>query len=171
MATSPLANTLRRSLLIKIISKQTPSKADVASVIELTAAKVVEALRAQSMTFYLLEGNEITFKQVYYSPSLWADKPAKQQEFDELQAKLLQLKLPLGKGVVGKVIASGEPDFFQGNSNRALMADLAQSTRFTVHSMLTVPLKPRSPSARSKFSTKNSKTVAAANFPRVTWRC
>jgi type IV pilus assembly protein PilB len=128
-------------LLIKIISKQTPSKADVASVIELTAAKVVEALRAQSMTFYLLEGNEITFKQVYYSPSLWADKPAKQQEFDELQAKLLQLKLPLGKGVVGKVIASGEPDFFQGNSNRALMADLAQSTRFTVHSMLTVPLK------------------------------
>ena len=141
MATSPLANTLRRSLLIKIISKQTPSKADVASVIELTAAKVVEALRAQSMTFYLLEGNEITFKQVYYSPSLWADKPAKQQEFDELQAKLLQLKLPLGKGVVGKVIASGEPDFFQGNSNRALMADLAQSTHFTVHSMLTVPLK------------------------------
>jgi len=141
MATSPLANTLRRSLLIKIISKQPPSKADVASVIELTAAKVVEALRAQSMTFYLVEGNEITFKQVYYSPSLWADKPEKQKEFEELGAELLQLKLPLGKGVVGKVIATGEPDFFQGNSDGVRMADLAQNTRFNVHSMLTVPLK------------------------------
>lgn len=70
MASSNIANTLRRSLLIKVISKLTPSKEDVASVIELTAAKVVEAIQAQSMTFYLIEGGEISFKQVYYSPGL-----------------------------------------------------------------------------------------------------
>ncbi|MBC7365292.1 MAG: hypothetical protein H7343_00550, partial [Undibacterium sp.] len=109
MASSNLANTLRRSLLIKVISKPTPSKEDVASVIELTAAKVVEALQAQSMTFYLVEGNDIAFKQVYYSPSLWAGEPTKQKQFDSMQAKLLELKVPLGKGIVGKVIESGVP--------------------------------------------------------------
>ena len=63
MASNTIAGTLRRSLLIKVISKPAPSREDVASVIELTAAKVVEALQAQSMTFYLVEGNEIAFKQ------------------------------------------------------------------------------------------------------------
>jgi len=64
-----IATALRRSLLIKIISKPAPSKEDVASVIELTASKVVEALQAQSMTVYLVEGNDIAFKQIYYSPT------------------------------------------------------------------------------------------------------
>ena len=72
MATPNIAGTLRRSLLIKIISKAAPSREDLDSVIELTASKVVEALQAQSMTFYIVEGNEITFKHVFYSPSLWA---------------------------------------------------------------------------------------------------
>jgi hypothetical protein len=68
MAAPSIASALRRSLLIKIISKPQPSKEDVASVIELTASKVVEALQAQSMTLYLVEGNDIAFKQIYYSP-------------------------------------------------------------------------------------------------------
>lgn len=58
--------------LIKVIAKLTPSKEDVASVIELTAAKVVEAIQAQSMNFYLIEGREISFKHVYPSSTLWA---------------------------------------------------------------------------------------------------
>ena len=80
MASTNIAGTLRRSLLIKVISKPAPSREDVASVIELTAAKVVEALQAQSMTFYLTEGNEIAFKQVYYSPTLWANDPTKHKK-------------------------------------------------------------------------------------------
>lgn len=142
MASSNLANTLRRSLLIKVISKPTPSKEDVASVIELTAAKVVEALQAQSMTFYLVEGNDIAFKQVYYSPSLWAGEPTKQKQFDSMQAKLLELKVPLGKGIVGKVIESGVPEFFRNTASQApFMATMAKTTGFDVRSMLTVPLK------------------------------
>jgi type IV pilus assembly protein PilB len=142
MASSNIANTLRRSLLIKVISKPTPSKEDVASVIELTAAKVVEALQAQSMTFYLVEGNEIAFKQVYYSPSLWAGEPAKQKQFDAMQAKLLEMKVPIGKGIVGKVIESGEPEFFRNTTSQApFMATMAKNTGFEVRSMLTVPLK------------------------------
>ncbi len=75
MASANIANTLRRSLLIKLISKPAPSREDVNSVIELTATKVVEALQAQSMTLYLIEGNDIVFKHVYYSPTLWAKDP------------------------------------------------------------------------------------------------
>ena len=142
MATPNIAGTLRRSLLIKVISKPAPSREDVASVIELTASKVVEALQAQSMTFYLVEGNEIAFKQVYYSPTLWAGDPAKEKKFQETAAKLLSLKVPIGKGIVGKVIATGEPVFFrQSDSDASTMASMAATTGFEVRSMLTVALK------------------------------
>jgi len=54
----------------------------------------VEALQAQSMTFYLVEGNEIAFKQVYYSPTLWTGDPVKEKKFQETASKLLSLKIP-----------------------------------------------------------------------------
>ena len=146
MASSNIASTLRRLLLIKVISKPALSREDVASVIELTASKVVEALQAQSMTFYLIEGNDIAFKQVYYSPTLWAGDAAKQKKFEETGAKLLTLKLPLGKGIVGKVIESGEPIFFRNSESQApFMTSMAQNTGFEVRSMLTVPLKTTIP--------------------------
>jgi type IV pilus assembly protein PilB len=142
MASNNIAGTLRRSLLIKVISKPAPSREDVASVIELTASKVVEALQAQSMTFYLVEGNEIAFKQVYYSPTLWAGDAAKEKKIQETQAKLLQLRIPTGKGIVGKVIESGEPIFFRNTESQVpFMQSMAQTTGFEVRSMLTVPLK------------------------------
>ena len=93
MISSNLVGSLRRSLLIKVISKPTPSRADVASVIELAASKIVEALEAQSMTFYLVEGDAISFRQVYYSPSLWADDPEKEQYFRNKAANLLAMKI------------------------------------------------------------------------------
>jgi type IV pilus assembly protein PilB len=142
MASTNIAGTLRRSLLIKVISKPALSKEDVASVIELTASKVVEALQAQSMTFYLVEGNEIAFKQVYYSPTLWAGDGVKQKKFEETAAKLLALKIPTGKGIVGKVIETGEPIFFRNSESQApFMTSMAQTTGFEVRSMVTVALK------------------------------
>ena len=141
MATaSNLTGTLRRSLLIKVISKPAPSKEDVNTVIELTASKVVESLQAQSMTLYLVEAGEIAFKQVYYSPTLWGSDRDKEVQFRETGRKLLTLKLPSGTGNVGKVIQSGEPLFFSGKG-----ADAASLKKmdvgFEVNSMLTVPLK------------------------------
>jgi type IV pilus assembly protein PilB len=140
MAAPNVAGALRRSLLIKVIAKPAPSREDVTSVIELTASKVVEALAAQSMTLYLVEGNDITFRHIYYSPTLWADNPDKEQVFEATAEKLLELKLPLGTGNVGKVIESGEPLFFtadgpDGDSLKSM------DTGFEVRSMLTVPLK------------------------------
>ncbi len=141
MATaSNLTGTLRRSLLIKVISKPAPSKEDVNTVIELTASKVVESLQAQSMTLYLVEGGEIAFKQVYYSPTLWGTDKDKEMQFKETQRKLLMLKLPAGTGNVGKVIQTGEPLFFSGKGPDA--ASLKNmNVGFEVNSMLTVPLK------------------------------
>ena len=142
MANSSIAGHLRRSLLIKVISKPTPSRADVNSVIELTSSKIVEALQAQSMTFYLMEGNDITFKNVYYSPSLWNKDPALEKTFRASGEKLLATRLPTGTGVVGKVITSGEPAFFHHAAESAtMMASLTATTGFDVRSMLTVPLK------------------------------
>jgi type IV pilus assembly protein PilB len=142
MESPAIASAVRRSLLIKIISKPAPSREDVASVIELTASRVVEALQAQSMTLYLVEGNDIVFKQIYYSPSLWGDDKKKEAKFREMQAKLLQLKMPVGTGVVGKVIQTGEPVFYRNSESQApMMTSMAKTTGFEVRSMLTVPLK------------------------------
>lgn len=92
------------------------------------------------MTLYLVEGNDITFRHVYYSPTLWADNPEKETVFEETEKKLMELKLPLGTGNVGKVIQTGEPLFFtadgpEGDSLKNM------NTGFDVRSMLTVPLK------------------------------
>lgn len=140
MAVSNAAGALRRSLLIKVIAKPAPSREDVTSVIELTASKVVDALAAQSMTLYLVEGNDITFRHIYYSPTLWSDTPEKEAQLKATGEKLLELKLPLGTGNVGKVIETGEPIFFtadgpDGDSLKNM------NTGFDVASMLTVPLK------------------------------
>ncbi len=141
-STVSIASTLRRSLLIKVISKPTPSREDVSSVIELTASKVVEALRAQSMTLYLVEGNDIAFRHVYYSPTPWGSDKARADNFKATAVKLLDLKLPLGKGIVGKVIAEGKPVFFRNTQTQVpMMLSMAQTTSFDVCSMLTVPLQ------------------------------
>jgi len=142
MATPQIANALRRSLLIKVISKPTPTREDLDSVIELTAVKVVDALQAQSMTFYLVEGNDIAFKHIYYSPTLWGKDKDKEAHFQATRDKLLALKLPLGTGNVGTVIQTGEPLFFTKNGpDSGSLVSMTKTTGFEVNSMLTVPLK------------------------------
>jgi len=138
---SGISSALRRTLLLKVISKPQPTREDVSSVIELTASKVVDALSAQSMTLYLVENDEICFKHVYYSPSLWEENPSRETEFDEKREKLLQLKLPKGTGVVGEVIETGKAVFFNASEHPDQMYSMAKATGFEVNSMLTVPLQ------------------------------
>ena len=47
--------------------------------VELTSTKVVEALQVQSMTLYLVEGNDISFTHIYYSPPLKSKEPAREK--------------------------------------------------------------------------------------------
>jgi type IV pilus assembly protein PilB len=140
MPAPTLSGQLRRSLLLRILSKPAPSREDLSSVIELTATKVVEQLQCQSMTLYLIEGEQISFRQVYYSPTLWGSDKTRERQFQERMEKLLQTKLAKGTGNVGKVIDTCQPLFFTSNGpDAASLKDL--NLGFEVHSMLTVPLK------------------------------
>lgn len=165
MLLANLFGTLRRSLLIKVISRPTPSRADITSVIELTASKVVEALQAQSMTFYLVEGDSISFRQVYYSPTLWASDPAKEKSFRENAERLLAQKIPLGRGIVGQVIKTGEPVFYRDTSSSvSVVSDLTKNTGFRVHSTLTVPLKTTITLGAIQVLNKELSAGTGANF-------
>ena len=140
MSAPTLSGQLRRSLLLKILSKPAPSREDLSSVIELTATKVVEQLQCQSMTLYLVEGEQIYFRHVYYSPTLWGNDKAKEQQFKQTAETLLQMQLPRGTGNVGKVIETGQPLFFSSKGPEAATLK-KMDTGFEVQSMLTVPLK------------------------------
>ena len=136
-----LSSSLKKTLLLKLLSKNEPSREDLQAVIDMMAARVVEALQAQSISIYLIEGQNIQFKYVYYSPTLWADDAAKQAAFNDRKAKLLETSIPLGQGIVGRSIQENTPLFFDVRTDmKGVMVDLSQKTGFTVSSMLTIPL-------------------------------
>ena len=139
MSASTLSGQLRRSLLLKILSKPAPSREDLSSVIELTAAKIVDQLQCQSMTLYLVEGEQISFRHVYYSPTLWGTTRPRNSSSRRWRRSSSN-PLPKGTGNVGKVIETGQPLFFTDGGPEA-MALKKMNTGFEVRSMLTVPLK------------------------------
>ncbi|PIP60071.1 MAG: hypothetical protein CO175_08740 [Verrucomicrobia bacterium CG_4_9_14_3_um_filter_43_20] len=141
-APTSLSSDIRKALLLKVISKPQPKREDVNSVIELTSSKVVDALHAQSMTFYVIEGNSAVFKNVYYSPTLWKDNPELEEFFKKKKEELIDTKISASEGVVGKVVQTGEPAFYSASNKQTRpMVKLFQDTGFDVKSMLTVPLK------------------------------
>lgn len=138
---STLSKTLKRSLLLKILSKTTPTKEDLDSILELTATKIIDDLKAQSVTLYLIENDQIAFKYIYYSPTLWQSQPELEEKFKHKKEELLKLRIPLGTGLVGKVIQTGESNIFNKEENGDELLDLSKSTDFDISSMITVPLK------------------------------
>ncbi|MFP4156267.1 MAG: ATPase, T2SS/T4P/T4SS family [Opitutales bacterium] len=141
MSSSSLSPDLRRKLLVKVISQKTLTAEDIDSVIALTSEKIVSLMDAQSMTFYLAAGNTISFKFVYYSPSLSRNDPEQERKLEKQRDKLLALELPRGTGVVGQVIESGTSVIYPDeNGETGTMHDLSEKTGFTVNTMLTVPL-------------------------------
>jgi len=86
---------------------------DLSSVIELTATKVVEQLQCQSMTLYLVEGEQIAFKQIYYPPPCGEPTRPKNLHFKQAAGKAAPAATPQRTENVGKVIDTGLPLFFQ----------------------------------------------------------
>lgn len=138
---STLSKTLKRSLLLKILSKTTPTKEDLDSILELTATKIIDDLQAQSITLYLIENDQIAFKYVYYSPTLWETQPELEERFKVKKEELLKLRLPLGTGLVGKVIQTAESNIFNKDENGDELLKLSKNSDFEITSMITVPLK------------------------------
>ncbi|HCJ11945.1 MAG TPA: secretion system protein E [Opitutae bacterium] len=143
MTQSPhVSKNLRRSLLLKIITKSTPTKEDVNSIIELTAGKVLDELHAQSMTLYLVDGTDIVFKYVYYSSSLWGENSAQEKRFEDRRQKLIGMRIPMGTGLVGEVIKKGQSNFFSVKDDiDGKLLNLSKNTDFAIQTMLTAPLK------------------------------
>lgn len=145
MDSSSLLKALRHALLIKVLARHAPTRAAVTSVIEFMASKLVAAVQAQSITFYIVEGNHISFTQVCYSPSLWAGDVEKEKRLREAAAEMLSLKIPRGRGIVGKVIETGEPVFFRNAELKASPVPSLADAGFQMLTMLTVPLKTTMP--------------------------
>ncbi|HTO03167.1 MAG TPA: GAF domain-containing protein [Opitutus sp.] len=142
MISPDLVGSLRRSLLIKVLSKTAPTRVEVASTLGLVASKLLKALDAQSMTCYVVNKNVLSFQQVYFSPSLWADDPAKEEHFKNKAANLLAMKIPMQNESMEETIESGYPTFFdQSVSELPSTKSMASGTDFEIHSTLTVPLK------------------------------
>src|SRR5690606_4981123 len=117
MISPNLVGSLRRSLLIKVLSRSAPTRTEVASALEFAASRLLQALEAQSMTCYVVNENVLSFQQVYFSPRLWADDPAKEKYFKNKAANLLTMKIPLQAGeTMEQAIESGYPTFFQPSS-------------------------------------------------------
>ena len=162
---SNISGTLRRYLLLKIISKAVPSREDLVSVFELTSTKIVEALRAQSITFFLIDEGEIAHKHVYFSPALWAADPAIENAFRDRQNKLLARRVPLKSGVVGQVISSGKAEFFQTAAPEdAAVKAVSGSYGLDVRSMLTVPLKTNVVIGAIQIINKETEEGLASDF-------
>ncbi len=142
MPQSPqLSSSLKKTLLLKLLSKSQTSQEDLKGLIEMISIRVVEALEAQSVSIYLIEGQNVQFKHVHYSPSLWASQTEKKAEFEERKTQLLKTSIPFGQGIVGRCIQENTPLFFDSRTDmKGIMLDLSQKTGFTVSSMLTVPL-------------------------------
>lgn len=141
MPKSQLSSALRKQLLVKIISQKELKPSDIDDVIQLSSEKIVELLHAQSMTFYLVLGNAISFKHVYFSPTLYHGSEEKESELKKKQQQLESLELPLGTGIVGQVIEKERPiTYLKRAVGAEKMHDLFADTGFEVDSMLTVPL-------------------------------
>jgi len=141
MPTPSLSNHLRKTLLIKLLSKSEPSKEDFKTLVKLMATKIIESLQAQSISIYLVEGQNIAFKYVYYSPTLWGSDEQKKVKFEEQRKTLMATKIPIGQGIVGRVIQDNKALFFDARTDmKGMMYSLSQATGFEIQSMLTVPL-------------------------------
>jgi hypothetical protein len=142
MAAPSIASALRRSLLIKIISKPAAEQGgrrlgDRAHGLEGRrgpAGPVDDPVHGRGQR-HRLQADLLLAVPL-------GDDPKKEKKFKEMETKLLQLKIPVGTGVVGKVIQTGEPVFFKNTESQApMMTSMAKTTGFEVKSMLTVPLK------------------------------
>jgi type IV pilus assembly protein PilB len=133
------------ALLRSLTSRKQLTEEDQDSVFDATIEKVLEAVQAQAITVYLIDhdAGEIEFKYSYSSPTLWGDDQDLRAKYEQQQENIRGMRIPIGKGIVGKVIdeqksyvsidAQNDPHFF---------GDVADpETGFQTHSMITVPIE------------------------------
>ncbi|MHC5020362.1 MAG: ATPase, T2SS/T4P/T4SS family, partial [Planctomycetota bacterium] len=132
------------ALLKTLTSKKELDKEDQDTVMEITMSKVLSAVGAQKITVFLVDEDDqrIHFAYTFASPSLTKRDPELEQKFAEEAERLLSMSLPMGKGIVGRVIDSGTPYILMdAQSDSNFYGGIDEDTGFVTKSMITVPIK------------------------------
>ena len=131
-------------LLRSLVQKKTLAEEDAETVLGITIRKVADSLFAQAITIFMVDkANQcIQFNNVYYSPSLYGLDQEKRKLYEDKAHQLEEISLPLGQGIVGHVINTGETAFIADVQNDPRhSAKMDQDTGFVTVSMIAVPLK------------------------------
>jgi type II secretory ATPase GspE/PulE/Tfp pilus assembly ATPase PilB-like protein/putative methionine-R-sulfoxide reductase with GAF domain len=135
-------NRILNALLRSLTSKKTLTAEDLNTILDVTIQKVVDSIRAEAITVFLVgKDNMIHFQNVYYSKALYGDDENKHRDFDKKAQDLEKMTLQQGQGIVGKVIQTGKSVMIPNvEADPNYFAQFARNVGFPVRSMITVPL-------------------------------
>ncbi len=131
-------------LLRNLTTKKTITPEDMETVLGITIRKIADMIFAQAITVFTVDKatSRIRFQNVYYSPSLYGGDEARKKLYEKKAEELETLTLPLGQGIVGQVIKSGEPAFIaDARKDPQFNNHIDRETGFVTRSMIAVPLK------------------------------
>ncbi|MCZ6688469.1 MAG: GspE/PulE family protein [Planctomycetota bacterium] len=130
------------SFLRFLTKKRKLTEEDLEAVYRITVQKIIEAVQAQAITIYTVgNDNKIGFSQVFFSESLHKS-PADKKKYREKAEKLKDIKIPIGTGIVGKVIETGNAlASLEVGDDPNFNRDIDAAIGFKTESMITVPIK------------------------------
>ncbi len=141
-------NTIRSErvlsdMLRSLLSKRELKEKDLNNIIGITIQKFVEAVQAQAITvFFIKDDNKIHFEHVYYSPTLYRNNEKLRDAYKDRIEQIKAITLEPGKGIVGKVIESGESYIaLDTRKDPNFTSGVDESTGFESRTMITVPIK------------------------------
>ncbi len=137
------SSSVLSSLLRALLSNRQLSPQELDSVLEVTCKKALAAVHGVAITIYLLdETNHIRFNYVYYTPEMEKCGESYKAIAKKTAGKLKSLPLEKGRGVVGRVIETGEPILtVDAQNDPDFNPEVDHETGFKTYTMITAPLK------------------------------
>jgi hypothetical protein len=131
-------------LLRNLTTRKTITPEDMDTILGITIRKIADTLFAQAITVYTVDKatNRIRFQNVYYSPVLYGIDMARKKVFEKKAEELEALSLPMGQGIVGQVIKTGEVAFVEDVSkDPRFFNQVDKDTGFSTRTMIAAPMK------------------------------
>ncbi len=131
-------------LLRNLTTKRAITPEDMETILGITIRKIADTIFAQAITVFSLDKatQRIKFQNVYYSPSLYGTDMTKKKIFEMKADELEALSLPVGQGIVGQVIKTGELAFVADvKKDPRFFHQVDQDTGFSTRTMIAVPMK------------------------------
>lgn len=131
-------NTLVRYLT----RKEAVREGQLDTIFRLTVGKIVDPISAEVIVVYFAdEAGELSFAHLFYSRSLFKNNAGLEGKFNASLEELGQLKIPAGKGILGRAI-SGRKAVTSLNAagDQEFLNHLGKATGYNVRTMITVPI-------------------------------